>query len=1233
MSASIIRPSSGKEDAVPAAVEKDAVFGSKLELELGMIAVEEEGSDSDVISVRSGASLSSSPSRMIAHASSEAFIRSSAQSRDKITSSKSQDSPSKASRKSLRVGRELLSYSNSLLFPAEGKKKVQRHSSAKSVTLRSHSSAKSVMLDNVGNAIMNAEAELRRRQNSAGLQIATSTGAAGVESSPAKSEISRRSSSVVSHKNLLDLLLVDGDASQTKETKETKESIDNTSVQENIDAIHLAEIRKLLYESALGGQHATKEAFIKLFEAADNHVVDQIWKKYAVKVDGHEEKMISIDDICNIWVSLLSKHDASAKRLDFLCTLLDTDADGTISKDEFASFLEESSGKLTIDQEHFRNTVDIIFEEMRDQQADDVNSSDEYSDDLTYDEVRMILSELGLDTLIVAGDAGDAGDGRDGRDGGAGTLPRGSHVGPTPPKDLPKPDPTIHKSICCECCTRRYCVQNTVRIVWLAFFFVGMLCSMIYKYWRYCNNITWSQPFLVSERDRMPAEWGWTRPDVTNLMGRGVCFARSGSQGTMWCAMCLLWPICRGFLVKLRAIPGAWRVIPFDDRILFHKVAAWSLLFCTAVHVVAHLYNYSLYHVAPEGVWNVSVLGKKSGLDAQPDYWEVALLTLPGTTGHIMLIIMIFSYAFVLPADFTLNCSRAKKLPSATRTCCGDQNVRFCRCCTDERGKIHLTKCNCKRKQRKVGARQTMCSNEDIKFCRCCVMKDGHCNISGRDACYNKFWFSHQLLWTVWMACFVAHGTGEWLEVSLTWAWVVVPLTIFCAERCFKSFNKDRHTTISDAEILSRGQVVMLVIKRTAFLKTFRPGMYVQVKVPQLSNYEWHPFTISSSPSWQKDYLTLHIQGLGDWTNNLIELVRTCQVSSALQSNVVSFTEAGESLIPYPKIQLAGPFGAPTEAWQKFETILLVGAGIGVTPFMSIIKEITALWSESTVPPEIAEHIRKAQKALEKLGVAQAAAAKQAVAATDKDTNKETLVDGRGEREGEREGEGGKGAKTAPSQAYAKKKIPSILFRESVTDLEAGSEKDEEDTNTSKSQDENNEDDDDHVDTLESLLAQAKGELEISLNKSLVTLYPQAFRVKKVYFHFITRGQETLQWFADEISCLAALDPESRIEIHMHLTRHGQSPLQMKLLRLARAAGKTNDVDILSNIKGKTQTHLGRPDWQKVFGPISRKYGEHEQIGVFFCGPEIIRKTLNKECISWSRKANSPDFIMHSEKF
>jgi hypothetical protein len=59
------------------------------------------------------------------------------------------------------------------------------------------------------------------------------------------------------------------------------------------------------------------------------------------------------------------------------------------------------------------------------------------------------------------------------------------------------------------------------------------------------------------------------------------------------------------------------------DKTPLHKVAAWSLLFCTLVHVAAHLYNYSQYHAAATAVWEKSVLGKESGLDPQPAYWEV----------------------------------------------------------------------------------------------------------------------------------------------------------------------------------------------------------------------------------------------------------------------------------------------------------------------------------------------------------------------------------------------------------------------------------------------------------------------------------------------------------------------------------------------------------------------------------------------------------------------------------
>jgi hypothetical protein len=36
-----------------------------------------------------------------------------------------------------------------------------------------------------------------------------------------------------------------------------------------------------------------------------------------------------------------------------------------------------------------------------------------------------------------------------------------------------------------------------------------------------------------------------------------------------------------------------------------------------------------------------------------------------------------------------------------------------------------------------------------------------------------------------------------------------------------------------------------------------------------------------------------------------------------------------------PRVMVDGPFGSASEDFLKFETVLLVGAGIGVTPFAS----------------------------------------------------------------------------------------------------------------------------------------------------------------------------------------------------------------------------------------------------------------------------------------------------------
>lgn len=42
----------------------------------------------------------------------------------------------------------------------------------------------------------------------------------------------------------------------------------------------------------------------------------------------------------------------------------------------------------------------------------------------------------------------------------------------------------------------------------------------------------------------------------------------------------------------------------------------------------------------------------------------------------------------------------------------------------------------------------------------------------------------------------------------------------------------------------------------------------------------------------------------------------------------------------YPKVYIDGPYGAASQDHIKYEVVVLVGLGIGATPFISILKDI-----------------------------------------------------------------------------------------------------------------------------------------------------------------------------------------------------------------------------------------------------------------------------------------------------
>uniref|UniRef100_A0A8C2D6L5 NADPH oxidase 1 n=1 Tax=Cyprinus carpio TaxID=7962 RepID=A0A8C2D6L5_CYPCA len=89
-------------------------------------------------------------------------------------------------------------------------------------------------------------------------------------------------------------------------------------------------------------------------------------------------------------------------------------------------------------------------------------------------------------------------------------------------------------------------------------------------------------------------------------------------------------------------------------------------------------------------------------------------------------------------------------------------------------------------------------------------------------------------------------------------------------------------------------------------------GQYVFLNCPAISQLEWHPFTMTSAP--EEDFFSVHIRLVGDWTE---------------------------------KMAVDGPFGTASEDVFDYEVSMLVGAGIGVTPFASILKSIWYKFKDS----------------------------------------------------------------------------------------------------------------------------------------------------------------------------------------------------------------------------------------------------------------------------------------------
>uniref|UniRef100_A0A5B6YMG1 Uncharacterized protein n=1 Tax=Davidia involucrata TaxID=16924 RepID=A0A5B6YMG1_DAVIN len=204
---------------------------------------------------------------------------------------------------------------------------------------------------------------------------------------------------------------------------------------------------------------------------------------------------------------------------------------------------------------------------------------------------------------------------------------------------------------------------------------------------------------------------------------------------------------------------------------------------------------------------------------------------------------------------------------------------------------------------------------------------------------FNAFWYSHHLFVIVYVLL-VVHGMFLYLVhkwyLKTTWMFLAVPVLLYAGERTLRFFRSGFSTVHLLKVAIYPGNVLTLQMSKPPQFR-YKSGQYMFVQCPAVSPLEWHPFSITSAPG--DEYLSIHIRQLGDWTQELKRVFsEACEPPVAGKSGLLRADETTKKSLP--KLLIDGPYGAPAQDYQKYDVLLLVGLGIGATPFISILKDL-----------------------------------------------------------------------------------------------------------------------------------------------------------------------------------------------------------------------------------------------------------------------------------------------------
>ena len=151
-------------------------------------------------------------------------------------------------------------------------------------------------------------------------------------------------------------------------------------------------------------------------------------------------------------------------------------------------------------------------------------------------------------------------------------------------------------------------------------------------------------------------------------------------------------------------------------------------------------------------------------------------------------------------------------------------------------------------------------------------------------------------------------------------AMVLVSLVMYAWDWMLRVVMWRRPVQVLDVTALPGG-VTRVRFQMQAGSFKYHGGQFCFICIPLVSPWEWHPFSLSSSP--HHSVLMLHIKSLGAWTRRLEALAQ----------------RPGVDLRGIP-MYVEGPYGSMSLPLHRYTNVLMVAGGIGITPLGSVYNEL-----------------------------------------------------------------------------------------------------------------------------------------------------------------------------------------------------------------------------------------------------------------------------------------------------